>query len=121
MILVKRIKGKNPIHIPDNETIYQLANKYGIKARFVNEDTVYMTTSLDGNTVWDEWLCYIRNNKLELWHQNHRRNCGGWHHQNDYYDFPFMFRSMKKHGSFVLGCRGKIPSRLEKKFEAICN
>lgn len=86
---------------PPDDIILRKAADYGIKAKFINENTLYMTTSLDGKTIWNEWYCYIYWNRLELRHQNKRNDFKHTHRHNVYWDFNYMFNSMIEHEEFT--------------------
>jgi ferric iron reductase protein FhuF len=92
---------RRPMYRPSDDIILNLAANYGINAKFINEDVLYMTTSLDGKTIWNEWYCYIYWNHLELRHQNKKNDFKHAHKHNVYWDFNYMFNSIIKHEEFT--------------------
>jgi hypothetical protein len=72
----------------------QLGESYGFKCSIVNETTLEIFTKLN------RWICHVHNNCLELRHQNRTRDTKHDHPQRLFYDFYFMFNSIKNHESY---------------------
>ena len=79
--------------------VIKLAKKYGLSIQFVNSDTLTIKSPINS------WYCNINKdaNKLELLHFNKKNNKSGKmhkHEQRKFYDFEFMFRSIKDHDKY---------------------
>ncbi len=101
----------------NQEYITALARRYNIKVRFISDNVIYITSSMDGQNVWEEWICYIGTKFLTLKHKHKGEK--NFHFQRKFIDFEFMFNSIRNHTDFLKYQKGK--SVLERKFELIAN
>ena len=101
------------------DTVINIAKEYGLKCKFIDEYTISIISTRN------RWMCeihpQIKNDKqLKLLHQSHRNNHTKkmhYHHQKDYYDFDFMFNSIKNHDRWKYENRGK--AKIHRLFDII--
>ena len=101
------------------EVIIYIAKEYGLDCEFIDGYTLNIKSPRHN------WMCEIhpeiKNKKqLKLFHENSNNNKKGklhYHHQRNYYDFDFMFNSIKNHDKWKHENRGK--AKIHKLFDII--
>ena len=101
------------------EVITNIAKEYGLDCEFIDRYTISIKSPRHN------WMCEIhpgiKNKKqLKLFHENSNNNKKGklhYHHQRNYYDFDFMFNSIKDHDKWKHKNRGK--TKINRLFELI--
>jgi hypothetical protein len=100
----------------NNKAIQELAQQYNLTCEHVGLHSLKITSARH------EWVCYIDKelDVLQLEHVNEEKNRNKKYHthkQRDYYDFEFMFKSIKDHDKWKYRNRGRC--KLEKAFDCI--
>lgn len=94
-------------------TISRLSNKYNFPYT-IHTNRVYIKSK------YDEWYAeQEEKGKIILYHKN--KADSGYHFQREFYDFPFMFQSIKQHDDYNLSPRWNIykHSRTAKLFDMV--
>lgn len=99
--------------LSDELTIKRLSKKYGFKRceKFGNE--LYIESRCDS------WIVREGSGILELWHKNKYDTKTRLHKQRNYYDIPFLFKSIASHDKFKLQKRYNKTCRMRELFNEI--
>lgn len=97
----------------DELEIKRLAKKHEFKRCEVFGDEIYIESKCDS------WIVREGNGILELWHKNKYDTKTRLHKQRDYFDIPFLFKSIADHDKFKSKTRYVKPCRMTELFNQI--
>lgn len=99
--------------LSDELEIKRLAKKYEFKRCDIFGDELFIESKCDC------WVVRQRSGILELWHKNKYDRKTRLHKQRDYFDIPFLFKSISNHDKFKLKTRYNKTCRLTNLFNQI--